>query len=210
MPGLDQLKALREQLAAQRVAAEQKAKRQAAEKAQREAQQNIFRNSVKDATPMPNTGRVQHNPPKPGPHAVQTQLDERQVLHESLSDEFGVEQMLETDEALSYRRDGIGSDVLKKLRRGHWVTQDQLDLHGMRVEQAREELAVFLKDSLKRGLRCVRVVHGKGLGSKDKQPVLKGKVRGWLVQKEEVIAFVAARPAEGGAGALIVLLRPAG
>jgi DNA-nicking Smr family endonuclease len=208
MPGLDALKALREQLAAKQAAAEQKAKQLAADKARREAEQNLFRSSMKDATPLPDAGRAQHNMPKPGPHAMQTQMDERRVLHESLSDEFGIDQMLETDEALSYRRNGIGPDVLKKLRRGHWVTQDQLDLHGMRVEQAREELALFLKDSVKRGLRCVRVVHGKGLGSKDRQPVLKGKVRGWLVQKEEVIAFVAARPAEGGAGALMVLLRP--
>jgi DNA-nicking Smr family endonuclease len=208
MPGLDALKLLREQLAAQQAAAEQKKKQAALEQAKRLAEQNLFRNSVKDATLLPAANRVEHTPAKPRPHAMQTQLDERRVLHESLSDAFGVEQMLETDEALSYRRQGIGPDVLRKLRRGHWVTQDQLDLHGLRVEQAREELAAFLKDSIKRGLRCVRVVHGKGLGSKDKQPVLKGKVLSWLAQKEEVLAFVAARPAEGGSGALVVLLRP--
>lgn len=209
MPGFEQLKQLATQLAEERAAKEERAKQHAAEKARLAAEQNLFRNAVHDAQPLHDLGRAQHAVAKPQPQALQTQLDEARVLHESLSDEFGVEQMLETDEALSYRRDGIGPDVLRKLRRGHWVTQDQLDLHGLRVEQAREELAIFLKDSLKRGLRCVRVVHGKGLGSKDKQPVLKGKVRSWLVQKDEVIAFVAARPAEGGAGALIVLLRPA-
>ncbi|MGL4574151.1 MAG: Smr/MutS family protein [Burkholderiaceae bacterium] len=208
MPGLDALKAVREQLAAQRVAAEQKAKQAAAEKAKLEAEKNVFRNAVQDAQPLPASNRAVLPQRKPVPFPVQTVLDEKAALNESLSDEFGVEQMLETDDALSFRREGIGPDVLKKLRRGHWVTQDELDLHGHRVEQAREELALFLKDAVKRGLRCVRVVHGKGLGSKDKQPVLKGKVRSWLTQKEEVIAFVAARPAEGGGGALVVLLRP--
>jgi len=81
-------------------------------------------------------------------------------------------------------------------------------LHGMRREEARVALADMLRDSVKRGLRCIRVIHGKGLGSLNKQPVLKGKVRAWLVQKEEVIAFCQARPHDGGAGAVVVLLQP--
>ncbi|MGH8848032.1 MAG: Smr/MutS family protein, partial [Polaromonas sp.] len=89
---------------------------------------------------------------------------------------------------------------------GGWSIQGQLDLHGLRREDAREALGQFIKDAHKTGWRCVRVVHGKGLGSPGKTPVLKGKVQSWLIQKQEVLAFVQARPAEGGAGALVVLL----
>jgi DNA-nicking Smr family endonuclease len=87
------------------------------------------------------------------------------------------------------------------------VIQDQVDLHGARTDEARELVGGFLSDCLKRGLRCVRIVHGKGHGSRDRQPVLKGKVPKWLMQRDEVIAFCQAKPADGGAGALIVLLK---
>ena len=95
-----------------------------------------------------------------------------------------------------------------KLRRGKWSIQRQLDLHGLRSDDARDALAAFLRESCKQGVRCVRVVHGKGLGSPGKAPVLKNKVHGWLAQRSEVLAFVQARPLDGGAGALVVLLRP--
>ena len=99
--------------------------------------------------------------------------------------------------------------MVRKLRSGAWVIQDQLDLHGLDRHQAHVALAAFLANCAKRGVRCVRVIHGKGLGSINKEPVLKGKVRAWLVQKEEVIAFCQARPHDGGAGAVVVLLQPA-
>jgi DNA-nicking Smr family endonuclease len=95
------------------------------------------------------------------------------------------------------------------LRKGGWTIQGEIDLHGLRRDEAREALAAFLRDAIRRGWRCVRVVHGKGLGSPGKTPVLKGKVQGWLMQKDEVLAFVQARGDEGGAGAVVVLLRPA-
>ena len=96
--------------------------------------------------------------------------------------------------------------MLRKLRRGHWSTQAEIDLHGLRRDAAREALSTFIRDSQRRGLRCVRVVTGKGLGSPGRMPVLKDKTYGWLMQKQDVLAFVQARAAEGGAGALIVLL----
>ena len=133
--------------------------------------------------------------------------DEEAALQESLSDEFSIETLLETDDTLSYARSGVGPDVLRKLRGGAWVTQDQLDLHGLRTDQAREALGQFIRNSVKRGMRCVRIIHGKGLGSLNKKPVLKNKVRNWLVQKEEVIAFCQARAADGGSVALMVLLK---
>ena len=113
------------------------------------------------------------------------------------------------DDQLSFRRPGIGTDVTRKLRMGHWSIQRQLDLHGLRRDEAREALGQFIRLAHRTGLRCVRIVHGKGLGSPGKTPVLKGRVQGWLVQKSEVLAFVQARPAQGGAGALVVLLAPA-
>ena len=130
------------------------------------------------------------------------------MLAESISDEFDVESLLDTDEALSFRRRGVGPEVVRKLRRGVWAIQAQLDLHGLRRDEARERLAAFLRDAVRGGLRCVRVIHGKGNGSPGREPVLKGKVRSWLVQKNEVIAFTQARAQDGGHGALIVLLRP--
>ena len=116
--------------------------------------------------------------------------------------------LLDTDDQLSFRRPGVGTDVAQKLRRGKWSIQKQVDLHGLRSDEAREVLTTFIRDAHKQGIRCVRVVHGKGLGSPGKTPVLKDKVHRWLVQKAEVVAFVQAQPAQGGAGALVVLLQP--
>jgi DNA-nicking Smr family endonuclease len=130
------------------------------------------------------------------------------VLAASVAAAFDDESMLDADESLSYSAPGVGPDVLRRLRRGEWSLQAQVDLHGHRVDEAREALAAFLRDAVKRGLRCVRVVHGKGLGSLGKVPVLKDKVRGWLRQRDDVIAFCQARGADGGAGAVMVLLRP--
>ncbi len=140
--------------------------------------------------------------------AVQQQLDDQRVLREAISDEFDATTLLDVDDALSFRRPGIGTDVTRKLRKGDWSIQREIDLHGLRREEAREALADFIREAHRRGWRCVRVVHGKGLGSPGKTPVLKGKVQGWLVQKNEVLAFVQARADEGGAGALVVLLKP--
>ena len=120
-----------------------------------------------------------------------------------------VSTLLDTDEALSFRRPGIGPDVTQKLRKGDWAIQREIDLHGLRSDEARAALAAFVRGAHRQGLRCLRVVHGKGLGSPGKTPVLKAKVQSWLIQKNQVLAFVQAKPAEGGAGALVVLLRPA-
>jgi DNA-nicking Smr family endonuclease len=131
------------------------------------------------------------------------------VLVEAISDGFDAESLLDTDDALSFRRRGVGIDVVRKLRRGVWALQGEIDLHGMRREEARDRLAAFLRMAAQSGKRCVRVVHGKGLGSPGREPVLKGKVKSWLMQRSEVLAFTYARPADGGHGALIVLLEPA-
>jgi DNA-nicking Smr family endonuclease len=202
-----ELKSLRKDLKAQgearRVAEAERLRR--AQDAEREA--NLFRRSVGEVAPLAQAHKVPPVPHHPEPIARQHLADEQAALQESLSDDFDAESLMETDDRLSFARSGIGSDTLRKLRRGHWVIQSQLDLHGMRSDEAREALGEFLRNAGRRGLRCVRVIHGKGLGSINKEPVLKNKVRNWLAQKEEVIAFCQARAADGGAGALVVLLK---
>ncbi len=168
---------------------------------------DLFRRSIGEVAPLAPSGKTTVIAPRPLPIARQHLADEQAALRESLSDEFTTDTLLDTDEALSYARKGIGPDVVRKLRRGHWLIQSQLDLHGMRTDEAREALSEYLRTAIKRGLRCVRVIHGKGLGSVNKEPVLKHKVRNWLAQKDEVIAFCQARAVDGGAGALLVLLR---
>ena len=183
------------------------------EKAAREQRdRNLFTLSIGPVAPLRKPARAPLPRPRPRPPATprQREQDEASVLRETISDDFDVESLLETDDTLSFRRRDIGPEVTRKLRRGVWAIQAQLDLHGLRREEAREHLAEFLRESERQGLRCVRVIHGKGNGSPGREPVLKGKVRNWLVQKNEVIAFVQARASDGGHGALVVLLRPSG
>jgi len=171
------------------------------------AEKNLFIRAVGAVTTLDHAPRVSLSPQPAKPLAQQQHLDDANVLRESLSDDFDVSTLLDTDDELSYRSKGIGTDVTQKLRKGHWSLQGQIDLHGLRSDEAREALGQFIRDATKRGWRCVRVVHGKGLGSPGKTPVLKSKVQRWLVQKTEVLAFVQAKGSEGGAGALVVLLK---
>ena len=208
--GLKGLKTVKAEMATRlQLAKEQEATRKAAA-AKAKAEKEMFSTAVGAVKPLPPKHRPGHRASLPtaqaAPIAVQHQLDELAVMQEALSDEFDVETLLDTDDALSYRRPGIGTDVTRKLRKGGWSIQGQVDLHGLRREDARQALVDFIKDAERMGWRCVRVVHGKGLGSPGKTPVLKGKVQSWLIQKQEVLAFVQARPAHGGAGALVVLL----
>ena len=206
---LGELKSIRSALAERRAreAAEREAERLAA--VRREREHRLFEIAVGPVQRLPAHGRAQPPRPYPEPRPLQRERDEAAVMREALSDEFDVETLLHTDDQLSYRRPGLGPEVVRKLREGRWAIQREIDLHGLRTDEAREALGRFVRDSHQQGLRCVRVVHGKGLGSPGRAPVLKGRVLRWLVQKKEVMAFVQARPADGGAGALVVLLRPA-
>jgi DNA-nicking Smr family endonuclease len=207
---LADLKPLRKQLAERSEARELEARAQTAQhkKAEQSAADFSREMHTLGVEKLAPHARLHKAPRAHPPHPLQRDRDEEQVLAESVSDEIDVESLLETDESLSFRRGGIGPDVVRRLRRGEWTIQAGVDLHGHRVDEARTALVAFLRAALKAGLRCVRVVHGKGLGSKDRTPVLKAKVRAWLAQRDEVIAFCQARPADGGSGALIVLLRP--
>ena len=205
---LQTLAAIREHLAAQRQA-EAAAARREAERAQAlTRERDLFAAAIGPVMPLRKAAAPIVARPRPAARARQRERDEAAVLDESISDEFDVESLLETDESLAFRRRDIGPDVVRKLRRGVWALQGQLDLHGLRRDEARLQLADFLRASARAGLRCVRVIHGKGNGSPGREPVLKAKVRSWLVQRSEVLAFTQARASDGGHGAVIVLLRP--
>ena len=105
-------------------------------------------------------------------------------------------------------RAGLGTDILSKLRRGHWSVQAELDLHGQVTRRGARRAGRFPRSTARqRGLRCVRVIHGKGLTSPNREPVLKGKTRRWLAHWDDVLAYVEAPQHAGGGGALLVLLR---
>src|SRR5687767_12132173 len=168
---------------------------------------SLFRASMADVTPLGRAQKVEHNRLLPLPVPAQRLFDDRETLRDSLSDHLPWDPATETGDELTYARDGIGMQTLRKLRRGHWVTQTELDLHGLTVAEARELLAKFLNLCVRRGLRCVRIIHGKGLRSKNREPVLKQKVGRWLMQRDEVLGFCQARRADGGSGAMMVLLK---
>jgi DNA-nicking Smr family endonuclease len=166
----------------------------------------LFRDAVKDVKPF-TAPRKDEYKLKPKPIPLQFIRDEQQALMDSLSDHYIPAHEIETGEELLYLRDGHSPDILSKLRRGHWVIQAKIDLHGLISDEARLYVSTFISDCKKRGIRCVRIVHGKGLGSRNREPVLKHKLRGWLMQKDEVIAYAEAKKQDGGSGAVIVLLK---
>lgn len=205
---LADLAAVKKAMAEQRRRAEEAQAQQRLEAARVRRERELFALTVGPVQPLRRHAHARPERPRPAPEPRQRLRDEAAVLREAISDEFDVESLLDTDEALSFRRRGIGPEVVRKLRRGVWAIQAQLDLHGLRRDEAREALGAFLRAAVRDGLRCVRVVHGKGNGSPGREPVLKAKVRAWLVQKDEVIAFAQARAQDGGHGALLVLLKP--
>jgi len=164
-----------------------------------------------DVKRLPPTTRATIRRPRPTPLARQRIADDRDAL---LASKYGddpapaswdIGQELEGEQ--TFVRHGIGTDVLGKLRRHHWAVQAEIDLHGNTSDEARDALADFLHDCRSRGFRCVRVIHGKGLTSPNREPVLKGKVRRWLSHWDDVLAYCEAPQHAGGAGAVLVLLR---
>ena len=168
---------------------------------------DVFEKLFSNVTPLPAHGRVVHAAPRRKPVPEQHLRDERAALADSLSDHIAWDIGTETGDQLVYLRNGLSQQTLKKLRRGHWVIQAELDLHGLIASEAREALVYFLNACLRRGARCVRIIHGKGLRSKNREPVLKTKVANWLIQRDEVLAFCQARQVDGGGGAVMVLLK---
>jgi len=159
-----------------------------------------FRKAVAGVKPLKHKKRAALKAPAPAPVAKQRGRDEAEALAESLNGLFTVDDALDTSEE-PYLRDGLPRDLLRKLRRGHWAIEDGVDLHGLNRDQAAAIVVEFLNYCLAHRLRCVRIVHGKGLG------ILKAKLRKWLPQREEVLAYCQAPASEGGSGALLVLLK---
>jgi len=159
--------------------------------------------------PPANRAHIDRTPPPPIPR--QRIADEEEALLASKYGSEAVEHSWEVGQEhegeQTFLRPGLGNDVLSKLRRGHWSLQGEIDLHGATSDEARDRLADFLLDARARGARCVRVIHGKGLTSPGKEPVLKGKVRRWLAHWDDVLAYCEAPRHAGGSGAVLVLLR---
>ena len=171
-------------------------------------ERSLFQKAVGDVTPIKNT-RVHHEAEPPPAIPRQRQLDEAAALRESLHGEPLIDLYLEGGDEAAWVRSGIPHSVLRDLRRGRWAIETYVDLHGHTRDEARMAFNQFIAECRTLGKRCVRIVHGKGLGSPGREPVLKRLVLGWLTQKMEVLAFCQARTVDGGAGAVVVLLQAA-
>lgn len=168
---------------------------------------DLLREALEGVAPLAHPGKVVHHRNKPAPVPAQRLADEAQVLTDSLSDEAPLDAGFESGDELTYVRNGLSAQVLRKLRRGHWAVQDHIDLHGLRSDAARQLLVGFLNQAMNDGFRCVRVVHGKGYRSHNQEPVLKKKMAGWLQQRDDVLGYCQAPQADGGSGAVIILLK---
>lgn len=170
-------------------------------------EQAAFLRAMAGVAPLPDKNLAAVAKPVPAPRPRQSQADHEATLHDSLHAPIDLQDRLEGGDEPAYLRAGLANTVLRDLRRGRWVIQDEIDLHGLNREQARELISAFLHACLHQGKRCVRIVHGKGHGSPQKLSILRQLVRGWLAQRQEVLAFCQAKPPDGGEGALLVLLR---
>jgi DNA-nicking Smr family endonuclease len=165
-----------------------------------------FREAMRDVRRLPRASRTERAGPKPPAKARFTRADQVEVLRESLLPPAD-EALLTTGDELSFRRPHIPETVLAQLRRGAFVIDGEIDLHGMTGAEAKAALREFIAGCVEQRLRCVRVVHGKGRRSGPRGPVLKNVVNHWLQRADDVLAFGSARAVDGGSGAIYVLLR---
>jgi DNA-nicking Smr family endonuclease len=167
-------------------------------------ERELFRQALSGVRPL-HTDTVSLRPPGPTPRV--RDADAMTPMFDDIAALFDPSAELPCADELCFKRVGVQPAVLRKLRRGQFPRQAALDLHGQTAAQAKAQLVEFLHGCRARGLRCVRIVHGKGYRSPDQQPVLKPKIAHWLSQRDDVVAYVSAQPAEGGTGALYVLLK---
>lgn len=165
----------------------------------------LFKRSVGPVRPV-HHDRIDPQVRRPPAHAKFRGRDDREVLKDLLSDHFDPGDY-QTGEELGFARPGLQHRTLKRLRRGQHTLQAECDLHGQTVIEARQTLSAFLQKCQAHQVNCVRIIHGKGYGSQQRIPILKSKVGAWLRQCDEVLAFCSARPADGGTGAVYVLLK---
>tara|TARA_B110000091_G_scaffold168912_1_gene181127 strand:+ start:215 stop:748 length:534 start_codon:yes stop_codon:yes gene_type:complete len=167
----------------------------------------LFQEAVKNVKPLKIKSKtIEVSVSKPKPIAKKLIEDEKKVLLDSISDDY-IYDNIESEDGLLYLRHGHSPDILNKLKKGYWVVQGSIDLHGMISKEAKSYIVDYIQDCKKRHIRCIRIIHGKGIGSKNKEPVLRNKVKNWLVQKDEVIAYAQAPRHDGGSGAVVVLLK---
>jgi DNA-nicking Smr family endonuclease len=165
----------------------------------------LFRRQMSDARPL-RPDAVPRPPSRPIAKARFAKRDERNALRESLEADYESMEFA-SGQSLSFARPYVGRRTFRKLARGNFSVQSEIDLHGLTVAEARTVLADFIESSVDRGHRCVRVIHGKGLGSGNRGPILKAKVDSWLRKWDAVLAFISARQVDGGTGAVYVLLK---
>jgi DNA-nicking Smr family endonuclease len=167
----------------------------------------LFRDAVRGITRLTPAERIQLSRHPPPPMAMQLGIDDFDPIDELRNATAAKESSFAAAEGTSFVRTGHSPLIVRRLRRGEWGLEDELDLHGASEQQARALLGEFLKGSVRGRRHCVRIIHGKGHGSANRVPVLKMKVKGWLQSRDEVIAYCEAPPAMGGGGALLVLLK---
>lgn len=165
----------------------------------------LFHAAMRDVAPLPNVDRVFHRDSHITPIPRKKSAQERTLTQDTLSDHISLE--IAAGDEWSYAHPGLSRQTLRRLRRGYWGIQDDLDLHGYTRDEARQGLTVFLDESVQNKFRCVRIIHGKGLSSKNREPVLKTRIGNWLMQRPDVLAFCQARPEDGGGGAILILLK---
>lgn len=169
---------------------------------------DLFRQALGNIRRLKHDKAHHEDAPKPEASPRQFIADEEQVKQDLLSDDY-VNAELQPGDILNYHQGGLQRNVLRKLRRGEFRCDAVLDLHGMSSVEARQALVTFLNNAQAKDFRCLRIIHGKGLRSSNRGPVLKGLVNNWLQQRSEVLAFHSARPEDGGSGAVYVLLKSA-
>lgn len=215
--GLGDLKRLQAEVQAQQAERERKEREAAAERARAATPDDLasFKRAMSSATPLKTSKKVVHQAPA---QAISPAVAQRRAsatgeasvrADQGVSDGGNIAPLL-SENGTAFVRHDAAPDTARNLKRGQWRAGAELDLHGLRLEQARHAVLSFMDECLEHGIRCLRIVHGKGYGSQGLEPVLKDKVKTWLVQKPEVMAFTEAAEREGGAGALVVLMRAPG
>ncbi|WP_295625542.1 Smr/MutS family protein [uncultured Nitrosomonas sp.] len=166
---------------------------------------SLFQAAMRDVAPLSASDKIVSGGIKASPFPRKNKSQENATSEDALTDYVFIE--IEAGDEWSFVRPGMPHQTLRRLRRGHWRIQDSLDLHGYTRDEARQTLGAFLDICVQQKFRCVRVIHGKGLSSRNRDPVLKTSVGNWLMQCSDVLAFCQAKPEDGGGGAILILLK---